>query len=276
METFDRFLVQGINDYGTRHNSPGEPGTSRLSPHLHFGEISPRRMWYDIRKTCREEPHNNPYLRQLAWREFSYYLLHHFPFCETMPLNETFELFPWQEDPQALRAWKEGQTGYPMVDAGMRELAVTGWMHNRVRLVAASFLVKHLMINWHTGARWFWEKLVDADLANNTMGWQWTAGCGADAAPYFRVFNPVLQGARFDADGTYVRQWIPELSGLPNRYIHQPWKAPAKVLDEAGLKIGHDYPAPIVDHDFARNRALEAYAGLGKKRIVTNSLPGGK
>ncbi len=276
MEQFKKFLGHGIHDYKTRHNIPGETGTSRLSPHLHFGEISPRRMWYDIRKTHGEEPHKSAYLRQLAWREFSYYLLYHFPFCENAPLNETFKVFPWREDPDTLQAWKEGQTGYPLVDAGMRELAVTGWMHNRVRMVTASFLVKHLMINWRTGARWFWEKLVDADLANNTMGWQWTAGCGADAAPYFRVFNPVLQGTRFDPSGEYVRQWIPELAGLPDRYVHQPWKAPASILDQAGLKIGLGYPAPIVDHDFARTRALEAYAGLGEKRIFTGTSPGGK
>jgi deoxyribodipyrimidine photo-lyase len=275
-ERFRSFLPDGPTNYTELHNTPGVSGTSRLSPHLHFGEISPRRLWYDIRVANGDDPHNNPYLRQLAWREFSYYLLFHYPDCESTPLNPSFESFSWRKDLDGLRAWKQGQTGYPLVDAGMRELTKTGWMHNRVRMVAASFLVKHLMIHWREGARWFWENLVDADLANNTMGWQWTAGCGADAAPYFRIFNPVLQGSRFDANGEYVRQWVPELAGLTDRYIHQPWKAPAKVLDEAGLKIGRGYPAPIVDHAFARNRALAAFASLGDKQPFAKTSNGGR
>jgi deoxyribodipyrimidine photo-lyase len=255
-----------MRGYGDRHNLPGEAGTSRLSPHLHFGEISPRRVLYDIRRSdaIAGGPQNNPYLRQLVWREFSYYLLFHFPDSAHAPLRKPFESFPWRDDTDGLEAWKNGRTGYPLVDAGMRELIATGWMHNRVRMVAASFLVKHLMIHWLEGAKWFMETLVDADLANNTMGWQWTAGSGADAAPYFRVFNPSLQGTRFDGDGKYVREWVPELAALPDRYIHSPWKAPVDVLAKAQVKIGRDYPARVVDHDFARMRALTAYDSLSK------------
>jgi deoxyribodipyrimidine photo-lyase len=175
-------------------------------------------------------------------------------------LYEKFRDFPWRRDDAALRAWQRGRTGYPLVDAGMRQLWATGWMHNRVRMNVASFLVKHLLTDWVTGARWFWDTLVDADLANNTMGWQWSAGCGADAAPYFRIFNPVKQGQRFDPQGHYVRRWIPELAGLPAKHIHAPWQAPRAVLEEAGVRLGEDYPCPIVDHPAARQRALDALA----------------
>jgi deoxyribodipyrimidine photo-lyase len=250
-QSLDRFLGKAEKAYGERHNLPGEAGTSRLSPSLHFGEISPKRVWYDIRRsgTYREDPGKNPYLRQLVWREFSYYLLHHFPASASEPLREQFEAFPWRDDAEGFESWKAGRTGYPLVDAGMRELLETGWMHNRVRMVAASFLVKHLMIDWREGARWFWERLVDADLANNTMGWQWTAGCGADAAPYFRVFNPELQQARFDPAGAYVNRWLP---------------APGERVE------------PIVDHVFARNRALAAFDSLKSKRRPTRAPSGGK
>ena len=278
LKTFKRFLQDGIHDYSDRHNLPGENGTSRLSPHLHFGEISPRRVWHDIRKSNElgDDQGSNPYLRQLVWREFSYYLLHHFPESVRAPLRKPFESFPWRDDMDGLEAWKNGLTGYPLVDAGMRELSATGWMHNRVRMVAASFLVKHLMIHWLEGAKWFMEKLVDADLANNTMGWQWTAGSGADAAPYFRVFNPVLQGTRFDRNGEYVRKWVPELAALPDRYIHCPWKAPEDVVTSAGVEIGRDYPACVVDHDFARARALNAYDSLGGAKSSKTVPDGGK
>jgi deoxyribodipyrimidine photo-lyase len=203
-----------------------------------------------------------PFLRQLAWREFALHLLVHFPHTTSAPLQESFARFPWIDDPAGLRAWQRGRTGYPIVDAGMRELWHTGWMHNRVRMIVASFLVKHLLIHWKEGAAWFWDTLVDADLANNTMGWQWVAGCGADAAPYFRVFNPTLQGAKFDPEGAYVRRWVPELAALPSRWIHAPWEGSPLTLREAEVVLGDTYPAPIVEHRFARERALAAYASL--------------
>jgi len=199
-------------------------------------------------------------MRQLVWREFANHLLYHFPETSNEPLLADFARFPWRRSESALKHWQTGTTGYPFVDAGMRELWTTGYMHNRLRMVAASFLTKHLMIRWQEGARWFWDTLVDADLANNTFGWQWTAGCGADAAPYFRVFNPITQGEKLDPEGGYVRRWIPELASLPSRWIHKPWLAPDEVLERAGIRIGRDYPAPIVDHAEARARALTAYA----------------
>jgi deoxyribodipyrimidine photo-lyase len=198
-------------------------------------------------------------LKELGWREFAYHLLYHFPFTPDRPLREKFSAFPWVEDKSQLYKWQRGQTGYPIVDAGMRELWRTGWMHNRVRMIVASFLVKDLRISWIEGARWFWDTLVDADLASNTLGWQWAGGCGADAAPYFRVFNPYLQGAKFDVRGDYVRRWVPELAKLPEEWIHQPHEAPAEVLDRAGVKLGRDYPLPMVDHKVARDLALEAF-----------------
>jgi deoxyribodipyrimidine photo-lyase len=202
------------------------------------------------------------YLRQLGWRDFARHLLFHFPHSVDQPLRPEFERFPWRADSRMLRAWQRGKTGYPIVDAGMRELWTTGWMHNRVRMIAASFLVKDMLIPWQEGAEWFWDTLVDADLANNTFGWQWAAGCGADAAPFFRIFNPVLQGKKFDARGRYVRHWVPEIASLPDLWIHEPWKAPADVLKQAGVKLGRSYPAPIVDHAQARLRALVAYRGI--------------
>jgi deoxyribodipyrimidine photo-lyase len=258
-----RFLDGALEDYDGGRDLPGTRGTSRLSPYLHHGEVSTRRVWHEVlRSGARGRPELEPYLRQLAWREFSYHLLYHFPESTTSPLRRAFDAFPWSEDEGAVRVWRAGRTGYPFVDAGMRELLSTGWMHNRARMVAASFLVKHLLVHWLEGARWFWDRLVDADLANNTMGWQWVAGCGADAAPYFRVFNPVLQGRRHDTDGTYVRQWVPELASLPDDYIHAPWTAPASDLRRAGVRIGSDYPAPVVEHSAARARALEAYESI--------------
>jgi deoxyribodipyrimidine photo-lyase len=237
--------------YANERDQPGRAGTSRLSPHLHFGEISPREIWHAL-------PGAGAYLRQLVWREFAHHLLHHFPHTPGEPLRPEFARFPWRSDPRALKAWQRGRTGYPIVDAGMRELWSTGWMHNRVRMIVASFLVKHLRLPWQEGAYWFWDTLVDADLANNTLGWQWSAGCGADAAPYFRIFNPMLQGEKFDPEGAYVRRWVPELAPLSNRWIHQPWNAPP--LERSGL----DYPPPIVDHAEARAAALAAFASLNK------------
>ena len=206
------------------------------------------------------------FLSEVGWREFAHHLLFHFPHTPELPLRPEFAAFPWAKDPGGLklRAWQRGQTGYPIVDAGMRQLWHTGWMHNRVRMIAASFLVKHLRLAWTHGAAWFWDTLVDADLASNTLGWQWTAGCGADAAPYFRVFAPVLQGRKFDSDGDFVRRWVPELARLPAEHLHAPWEAPASVLAAAGVRLGKggDYPRPIVDHATARNEALAAFKQL--------------
>ena len=253
---WERFLRTGVDRYDDGRDRPDLDLTSRLSPHLHFGEITARQ----IVESLDGRPAARGFLRQLGWREFGHHLLEHFPHTPHSPLRPEFERFPWAPDPALLRAWHRGRTGYPIVDAGMRQLWRTGWMHNRVRMIAASFLVKDLLQPWQAGADWFWDTLADADLANNTLGWQWTAGCGADAAPYFRVFNPVLQGMRFDPDGGYVRRWIPELAKLEGEWIHRPWEAPAAVLRAAGIAIGADYPQPIVDHAAARDRALQAYS----------------
>jgi deoxyribodipyrimidine photo-lyase len=249
-------------------DQPGEAGTSRLSPHLHFGEIGPRQIWHATREFAATQGdaagsaaaswRDSRFMTELGWREFAHHLLLHFPKTPEEPLRDTFTDFPWRQDEQALRLWQRGLTGYPIVDAGLRELWHSGWMHNRVRMITASFLVKDLLIPWQSGARWFWDTLVDADLAGNTLGWQWVAGCGADAAPFFRIFNPLLQGTKFDPDGRYIRLWIPELAALPNEWIHRPALAPAPVLARAGVTLGITYPAPLLDHEQARRRALQA------------------
>ncbi len=265
---FSQFLKNGIGHYETDRDRPDLRGSSRLSPHLHFGEISPRLIWHIVtdRMNSKKEKsffrNGQAFLRQLGWREFANHVLHHFPHTTIQPLRSKFERFPWKTNEIHLKAWQKGKTGYPIVDAGMRELWVTGWMHNRVRMIVASFLTKHLQISWKRGAEWFWDTLVDADLANNTMGWQWVAGCGADAAPYFRIFNPVTQGLKFDPSGEYVRHWVPELAGLPYPWIHKPWEAPPHLLKESGLALGKMYPFPIVDHREAREQALKMFAGL--------------
>lgn len=264
---FDEFVSESLARYLDRRDRPDMEGTSRLSPFLHFGEISPRRIWDSVQEAMRSRkeiglrPAAEGYLRQLLWREFAHHLLFHYPHTSSAPLNQTFERFAWRNDPQAVRAWQKGQTGYPIIDAGMRQLWTTGWMHNRVRMLVGSFLVKDLLIPWQT-VRWFWDTLVDADLANNTLGWQWVAGCGADASPFFRIFNPVTQGEKFDPNGEYVRQWVPELAKVPDRWIHRPWQAPAVELRKAGVELGHSYPQPIVHHDKARQRALEVFRKL--------------
>jgi deoxyribodipyrimidine photo-lyase len=249
------FAKGSVNRYGEDRNRTDEEGTSRLSPHLHFGEISPIQIWHAVV----DQPGAEPYLRQLAWREFAYHLLVENPKTIHEPFQVGFRHFPWHRNARRLRAWQKGQTGYPLVDAAMRQLWITGWMHNRARLVVASFLVKHLLIPWQQGAAWFLDTLVDADLANNTMGWQWVAGCGVDAAPYFRIFNPVTQGEKFDPEGVYVRRWVPELAGLPDEWIHKPWEAPPPMLAAAGVQLGTTYPRPMVDHAEARHAALEAF-----------------
>lgn len=256
------FLSQSLTRYAGDRDLPGRPGTSRLSPHLHFGEISPRQMFHAVRQTGEPGAGSERFLAELGWREFSAQLLHQCPDLPERPLRPEFERLEWRDDPSGLKAWQQGRTGYPIVDAGMRELWATGWMHNRVRMVVASFLVKDLLVPWQAGEAWFWDTLVDADLASNAASWQWVAGCGADAAPFFRVFNPVLQGEKFDADGGYVRQWCPELANLPDKWLHQPWRAPTDVLRRAGVALGLTYPAPVVDHDMARKRALAAFAEL--------------
>ncbi len=265
-QQLEQFLEHCVTDYKDQRDFPDRWTTSRLSPHLHFGEISPHQIWQAGYNSLTRDATLNTgaeaYLRQLAWREFSYHLLFHWPHFPERPFREQFRALPWHEDAAALKAWQKGRTGYPIVDAGMRELWQTGWMHNRVRMIVASFLVKHLLIPWQQGAAWFWDTLVDADLANNSAGWQWVAGCGADAAPYFRIFNPTLQGAKFDANGNYVRRWVPELAKLSNKFIHEPWKASEQVLNDAKVRLGETYPHPIVDHAFARQRALDAFQQL--------------
>jgi len=248
-----------LTRYPAERDFPAAEATSRLSPHLHFGEVSPREVWHAAGAAGAA---GEAFRRQLAWREFAHHLLAHFPHTPTEPLRPEFAAFRWEDDPAGLEAWRRGQTGFPLVDAGLRQLWATGWMHNRVRMVVASFLVKDLLLPWQEGARWFWDTLVDADLANNTLGWQWTAGCGADAAPYFRVFNPVTQGEKFDPTGEYVRRWVPELAGLPTRLLHRPWTASASDLTAAGVRLGATYPHPVVDHAFARARALAALQRL--------------
>jgi len=256
------FIDNALRHYPTGRDLPGREGVSRLSPHLHWGEISVRQIWHAV------ELHSgnaaDTFLKELVWRDFAHQLLAQFPELPDEPFTPRYAKFPWRKDPKALKAWQQGRTGYPFVDAGMRQLWATGWMHNRVRMVVASFLVKHLLLPWQDGEAWFWDCLVDADLANNAMNWQWVAGSGADAAPYFRIFNPVLQGEKFDKDGAYVRRWVPEIAGLPDKFLHRPWEAPTETLTKAGITLGKTYPQPIVDHEAARQRALEALKTLQK------------
>ena len=252
--------------YSAGRDDPGSPSTSLLSPYLHFGEIGPRQIVQSISiaveaGTVTEEAAQG-FVRQLGWRDFNHHILFHRPQVLSRNLQSSFDTFPWRDDPESLDAWKFGRTGYPIVDAGMRELLHTGWMHNRVRMIVGSFLTKHLLIDWRSGEAWFWDRLVDADLANNAGNWQWVAGTGADAAPYFRIFNPGLQSSRHDPQGRYIRRWVPELERLPAAALHEPWKAPSQVLAHAGVRLGQSYPRPIVDHAFARTRALDAYRSL--------------
>jgi deoxyribodipyrimidine photo-lyase len=268
----ERFSEQALDRYDDHRDRPDLNGTSRLSPHLHFGEISPRTIWHAVRTEVGMESRrglvkgSDVYLKQIGWREFACHLLFHFPHTPTKPLRPEFSNFPWKKSRTALTAWQKGKTGYPIVDAGMRQLWKTGWMHNRVRMITASFLVKDLMIPWQEGATWFWDTLVDADLSNNTLGWQWVAGCGADAAPYFRIFNPTTQGQKFDPEAHYLREWVPEIAALPDKWIHQPWMAPPDVLQAAGIQLGKDYPKRIVDHSEARDRALEGYTEMREQK----------
>jgi deoxyribodipyrimidine photo-lyase len=262
----DAFLASALPAYDEMRNRPDLPGTSQLSPHLHWGEISVATCWHRARAAAdavaargtKADKGLETFLKELAWRDFSAHLLVHWPTLPEAPFKADFAAFPWRQDDAQLRAWQRGLTGYPIVDAGMRQLYETGWMHNRVRMIVASFLVKDLLLPWQDGEAWFWDTLVDADLASNAASWQWVAGCGADAAPYFRIFNPVSQGKTYDPDGAYVRRFVPELAGLPSAFIHEPWTAPPMVLASAGVRLGSTYPLPIVDHAKAREAALAA------------------
>jgi deoxyribodipyrimidine photo-lyase len=261
------FIADGLAHYADERDRPDRDVTSRLSAHLHFGEISPAQCWHGVRAAQFKaggtlDKAAEKFLKEILWREFSYHLLHHWPTLPEKPFRPEFSVFPWAENAEGLRAWQRGLTGYPIVDAGMRELWATGIMHNRVRMIAASFLIKDLLIPWVEGERWFWDTLVDADIGSNAASWQWVAGCGADAAPYFRIFNPVLQGEKFDPKGAYVRKWVPELASLPDQFIHKPWDAPRPVLGSAGVELGKTYPHPVVDHGKARDRALAAFQSI--------------
>jgi deoxyribodipyrimidine photo-lyase len=263
-----RFLRQALSEYSTDRDRPDRVGTSRLSPYLAFGNISPRQIWHTAHAAVHEHPAPGKqrqlakFLAELGWREFNYQILYHHPDLAERNFQSRFDPLRWRTDRRGLQAWQRGRTGYPLVDAGMRELWTTGWMHNRVRMVAASFLIKHLLIDWRAGEKWFWDTLVDADPANNAANWQWVAGSGADAAPYFRIFNPILQGEKFDPNGDYVRRWVPELARLPSKVIHKPWTAKVEQLAAANVRLGKTYPHPIVDHDKARHRALRNVKSL--------------
>ncbi|QQS54279.1 MAG: deoxyribodipyrimidine photo-lyase [Candidatus Competibacteraceae bacterium] len=260
----ERFCESGLAGYQQGRDWPGRDGVSRLSPHLHFGEIGPRRIWAEVAGATDGDPLGDrgaeSYLREIGWREFAHYVLYHWPQTPEQPLRERFAAYPWREEyADLLRAWQQGRTGYPMVDAGMRQLWRTGWLHNRARMLVASFLVKNCRIPWREGARWFWDTLVDADLASNTLGWQWTAGCGTDAAPYFRIFNPIRQGKQFDPDGAYVRRWVPELAKLPAPTLHQPRALSPLEQQATGFRPGMPYPSPVVDFAASRAEALAGY-----------------
>lgn len=263
-ERLETFLDEAAEDYIDQRNLPAVLGTSNLSPFLHIGDISPRQIWQRTIEKLGWTRQTEAFLKQIVWREFAYHVFYYLPDLPEKPMNPRFSNFPWAEDNEALKAWQLGMTGYPMVDAGMRELWHTGHMHNRVRMIVGSFLVKHLLLPWQDGEAWFWDTLVDADLAVNAFSWQWIGGCGADAAPYFRIFNPIIQGEKFDADGEYVRKYVPEIAGLPNKYLFSPWEAPADVLQGAGVTLGDTYPEPIIAHKAGRERALEAFKSLPK------------
>lgn len=261
------FLANGLSNYADGRDRPDCALTSRLSPHLHFGEISPNTVWYAAKKQHSKDAAEDldSFLSELGWREFSYSLLYYFPSMPKENLQKKFDRFPWRDSATDRERWQRGRTGYPIVDAGMRELWETGYMHNRVRMITGSFLVKNLLQDWRHGEAWFWDTLCDADLASNVAGWQWVGGSGADAAPYFRIFNPVTQGKKFDPEGDYVRRFLPALKNLPKKYIHDPWEAPPDVLADAGVELGANYPDPMVDLKASRERALDAFKSISGK-----------
>ena len=255
------FIETGLSSYKEGRNIPSHKSISKLSPYLHFGQNSPHTVWHTVQSLDHNE-HVDHFCSELGWREFSYSQLYYNPTLASENINAKFDTFPWVQDPQALKLWQTGQTGIPMVDAGMRQLYQEGYMHNRVRMIVASFLVKNLMIDWRCGEQWFWDCLFDADWASNCASWQWVAGCGLDAAPYFRIFNPITQGLKFDPQGLYVKQYVPELLHMPLKYIHQPWEAPLSILQQANVQLGVTYPRPMVDLKSSRALALEAYSSL--------------
>ena len=264
----EAFLEAPVAHYAEGRDLPAHRYTSRLSPHLKFGEISPRQVWASAQQRKLSAPEwtgpIDKFLAEIGWREFCYQLIDLFDAMPDRPFKDQFANFPWDNSKQHLKAWQRGMTGYPIVDAGMRELWQTGFMHNRVRMIVASFLTKHLLVHWLEGERWFWDCLLDADIASNACSWQWVAGSGADAAPYFRIFNPIAQGQKFDSEGAYVKRWCPELAELPKKFVHAPWEAPAMTLSSAGIELGKTYPEPIVDHKTARQGALDAYEFIKK------------
>ncbi len=268
LEKLYDFVEKNVDRYGIERDIPGNDMTSHMSPYLHFGEISIRTIWNrvigkkDLSHLVSSANGRETYLRELGWREFAMHLLFHFPHTAHAPLRADFERFPFRHDSMELSLWQKGKTGVPIIDAGMRQLWQTGWMHNRVRMIVGSYLVKHLLHSWKEGFAWFWDTLVDADLANNTLGWQWVSGCGADAAPYFRIFNPVLQGEKFDPKGIYIRKFVPELDSVPDTYIHKPWEASPELLRSWGIILDTTYPKPLIDLGFGRKRALEAFTAF--------------
>ena len=269
-EALHAFTGRALKTYSVGRDHPAEVGGSRLSAHLHWGELHPWRVIEAVRKAADEgrapPAEADKFIAEIAWREFSAHLLHAFPQITDRAFRPEYDAFRWLDDDAGFTAWTKGLTGYPIVDAGMRQLWATGWMHNRVRMVVASFLVKDLLVDWRRGEAWFWDTLVDADLANNVQNWQWVAGSGADASPFFRIFNPTAQGERFDRSGDYVRRWVPELKALPPKWVHAPWTAPPEVLRDARVRLGQDYPRPIVDHAQARDRALAALKAIAKSK----------
>ena len=260
-DMLNNFLSTGINDYKEGRNFPSKKNVSKLSPYIHFGEISVNQIWYAIvnNPKLKNDKNVDHFLSELGWREFSNYLLYHFPKIVDTNLQAKFDTFPWVNDKNYLNCWQKGQTGYPIVDAGMRELWKTGYMHNRVRMIVGSFLVKNLLIDWRKGEEWFWDCLLDADLASNSASWQWVAGSGTDAAPYFRIFNPILQGKKFDPEGKYIKKFVPEIKKIPNKYLFSPWEAPDHILKKADVILGNNYPKPIIDIKLSRDKALEIF-----------------